>query len=585
MTKRYLNTIGSLQTVNDCGNNAGSYVCNYGGEQTEEYPDIIEALDFIQEKAKDSELSDKFWDECGNVLDMLSSRLGLNRRQVVVIAIMSEIGEAMSWRQFGRFLGLSRLKAMTLSPDIEELRDKRWIYQCASREMGGIFQGFKLVYGVITAFRHNETFTPEKLEGLSLQTFVDRLVKYVRKECRDSNITIEENHRWMLQLAEANTHLTLCDTIMNLTEDSSRILLLMAVSDYARFAGKENEGLTLNDISVWLEDEEDFDLLSIALQEGSHELIRLGYLCHGCQNGMIDSERYQLTEKCKTQLLPDYKIHFRKERILNVGKRHLLKYTEIKEKSLFYNEAERFQLARLKALLDRKGLREVQKRLAASGLRKGIACLFYGSPGTGKTESVLQLARETRRDIIQVDIAGLRDKWVGESEKNIKEVFENYRKLCKSSRNIPILFINEADAIINRRFENTRNSVEKMDNAMQNIILQELENLEGIVIATTNLTGCLDKAFDRRFLFKIEFTRPGTDAKKMIWHSMLPEMGDEECLSLAGEFDFSGGEIENIARKCKIQFVVTGETPTIHTVREFCREEHLNRSNRIRIGF
>lgn len=577
MSRRCLNIVGSQPIDESLGRHTGI--------KRKEHLNIIEALDYIQEQASDSKLSDDFWEECSETLDYLTTRLGLNRRQVVLLAIMCEVGESMSWRQIGKFLGLSRLKTMSLTPDIEDLRDKRWIYQCAAREMGGNYQGYKLVYGVITAFRHNETFVPEQIEGLSLQAFVDRLVKYVRKECRDGSITTEENHRWMLQLTEANTHLGLCDTIMNLIDDSSRFLLLMTVADYARFGGKDNEGLTLNDISAWLEDEEDFDEMTIALQEGSHELFRLGFLSHRCQNGMVDTERYQLTERGKEQLLPGYKIHFRKERILNVSKRNLIKHTEIKAKALYYNDAEMHQIGRLKLLMGKKGLKDVQKRLSACGMRKGIACLFYGSPGTGKTESVLQLARETRRDIMQVDIAGLRDKWVGESEKNIKGIFENYRKLCKASKNIPILFINEADAIINRRLEITNSSVDKMDNSMQNIILQELENLDGIVIATTNLTGCLDKAFDRRFLFKIEFSKPGTAAKKAIWHDMLPEMMEDDCQILAKEFDFSGGQIENIARKCKIEYVVSGVVPSMQLVREFCKEEYLNRNSMARVGF
>ncbi|MDE6521609.1 MAG: ATP-binding protein [Muribaculaceae bacterium] len=577
MRRRCLNIVGN-QPKDEC-------LGKSSGKLTNEYPNIIEALDHIQEEARDSKLSDAFWEECKESIDYLTERLGLTRRQVVIVAILCEVGESMSWRQLGKFLGLSRLKTMTLTPDIENLRDKRWIYQCGAQEMNGCFQGFKLVYGIITAFRHNQPFVPEKIEGLSLQAFVDRLVKYVRKECRDGNISTEENHRWMLQLTEANTHLALCDIIMNLVEDSSRLLLLMAVADYARFAGKENEGLRLTDIAAWLEDEDDFDEMTIALQDGSQELIRLGYLSHACQNGMVDTELFQLTEKGKEKLLSGYKIHFRKERILNAKDRNLLKHTEIKAKTLYYNEAEQNQIERLKVLMHKKGLKDVQKRLNACGMRKGIACLFYGSPGTGKTESVFQLARETGRDIFQVDIAGLRDKWVGESEKNIKRVFDNYRRLCNASRNIPILFINEADAIINQRLENTNNSVEKMDNAMQNIILQELENLDGIVIATTNLTGCLDKAFDRRFLFKVEFSKPGIEAKKAIWHDMLPEMSEEACMELAGAFDFSGGQIENIARKCKIEYVVSGMIPSMQLVKEFCKEEYLNRNNMKKVGF
>ena len=199
MRRRCLNIVGN-QPKDEClGKSSGTL--------TEEHPNIIEALDHIQEEARDSKLSDAFWEECKESIDYLGERLNLTRRQVVIVAILSEVGESMSWRQLGKFLGLSRLKTMTLTPDIENLRDKRWIYQCGAQEMNGCFQGFKLVYGVITAFRHNQPFVPEKIEGLSLQAFIDRLVKYVRKECRDGNISTEENHRWMLQLTEANSHL------------------------------------------------------------------------------------------------------------------------------------------------------------------------------------------------------------------------------------------------------------------------------------------------------------------------------------------------------------------------------------------
>jgi len=139
---------------------------------------------------------------------------------------------------------------------------------------------------------------------------------------------------------------------------------------------------------------------------------------------------------------------------------------------------------------------------------------------------------------------------VGESEKHIKALFTCYREHVKTSENIPILFFNEADAIINLRMEFTEGSraVEKMENSIQNIILQELENIEGIIIAATNMTQNMDKAFERRFLYKIEFNKPDKQVRKMLWKSMLPELNEKESHELASRFDFSGGQIENIAR-------------------------------------
>ena len=253
---------------------------------------------------------------------------------------------------------------------------------------------------------------------------------------------------------------------------------------------------------------------------------------------------------------------------------------------MYYNPQEEKQIARLTELLSQQHLDDIQRRLKAQGMRQGVACLFHGAPGTGKTETVLQIARQTGRDILQVDIAGMRDKYVGESEKNIKRVFSHYRSLCKNSEVLPILFFNEADGIFGRRVENVQQGVDRMDNAMQNIILQELETLDGVLIATTNLTSNLDSAFERRFLFKVEFKKPSVEVKTRIWTSMLKGIRSEEAALLAETYDLSGGQIENIARKRTMDYVLSGEETGLAELKEYCRQESLQKQDkRQTVGF
>jgi SpoVK/Ycf46/Vps4 family AAA+-type ATPase len=219
-------------------------------------------------------------------------------------------------------------------------------------------------------------------------------------------------------------------------------------------------------------------------------------------------------------------------------------------------------------------------------MRRGFACIFYGAPGTGKTESALQIARITGRALMIVDVPNLRSKWVGDTEKNTKAIFEKYRNYCKQSDLAPILLFNEADAILCKRKEGAENSVDKMENAMQNIILQEMETLDGIMIATTNLTGNLDTAFERRFLYKIEFPKPSPNESQHIWHNMLPEISEQEAYDLAKQYSFSGGQIENIARKQVVNAVLSGEDRvSMESVQEACKTELFNNSNTRRIGF
>ena len=260
-------------------------------------------------------------------------------------------------------------------------------------------------------------------------------------------------------------------------------------------------------------------------------------------------------------------------------------HVEIQKKSLFFNPLEQKQIEDLAKLLSVKKFRSIQRRLAKEGMRKGFACLFYGGPGTGKTESVLQIARQTGRDIIQVDFSTLRCKWVGDSEKNIRKVFAYYRNLCDNSEVMPILFFNEADAIFGKRMENVEDSVDKMENTMQNIILQEMEDLDGILIATTNLTGNFDSAFERRFLYKIEFHKPELAVKAKIWKSMLKKINEKDAYYLATQFDLSGGQIENVARKRTVHYVLYGKYANLNEIEEFCRLETLdNRQKRHQIA-
>ena len=219
-------------------------------------------------------------------------------------------------------------------------------------------------------------------------------------------------------------------------------------------------------------------------------------------------------------------------------------------------------------------------------MRPGFCCIFYGTPGTGKTETVYQLARQTGRDIMRVDVDKIKSCWVGESEKNIKALFDRYRNICKNSKLAPILLFNEADAVLGVRMEGAARAVEKMENSIQNIILQEMETLEGIMIATTNLTTNLDKAFERRFLYKIRFDKPSVESRAKIWQTMLPDLSEYDANTLASQFDLSGGEIENIARKHSVNAILKGNNSIdVQEIINSCRHERLSQNDRPKIGF
>ena len=126
-----------------------------------------------------------------------------------------------------------------------------------------------------------------------------------------------------------------------------------------------------------------------------------------------------------------------------------------------------------------------------------------------------------------------------------------------------------------------------MENSIQNIILQEMETLDGIMIATTNLADNLDTAFERRFLYKIKFDKPDAAVRAKIWQTMIPELTETDSAALAESYELSGGQIENVARKYAINCILHGDSANqLQVLRDYCNSERLcTKREARRVGF
>ena len=302
---------------------------------------------------------------------------------------------------------------------------------------------------------------------------------------------------------------------------------------------------------------------------------------HKCVDGLADVTRYKMTETAKRELLAEMKINATEEKLAN-----MLDASKLTQKQLFFPKDIQRQVEELGSFLQPENYQKIQERMKEKGFRYGFACLFYGSPGTGKTETVYQLAKKTGRNIMVVDVPQLKSMWVGQSEKNVKALFDRYREQVSKAKLTPILLFNEADAIIGKRKNGAENAVDKMENSLQNIILQEMEQLDGIMIATTNLQQNMDKAFERRFLYKIKFDKPTEEARASIWHSMIPDLSELDIHTLASKYDFSGGQIENIARHYAIDTILHGQAEDVLPMLiRHCDNERLEENCVKKIGF
>ena len=308
--------------------------------------------------------------------------------------------------------------------------------------------------------------------------------------------------------------------------------------------------------------------------------LQKGKLVECSKQGFFDQSVLTLTDSGKRLFFGDDARNFMEK----MGGRDFILPEKIVERKLYFGEGLQAQLDLLQKSLEEEHFVELRKRLEEKGMQKGIAVLLYGPPGTGKTESVMQIAKAIDRAIYHVDISATKSCWFGESEKLIKDVFKKYEDICEHSEKRPILLFNEADGIFSKRKGSDSSNVAQTENTIQNIILEEMERLDGILIATTNMADNLDGAFERRFLFKIKFEKPVQEARMSIWLSKMPTLKDDDARALADAFDFSGGEIDNIVRKSAIIEVLNGAEPDLQELKRLCKEEKMHGDN-VRIGF
>lgn len=217
--------------------------------------------------------------------------------------------------------------------------------------------------------------------------------------------------------------------------------------------------------------------------------------------------------------------------------------------------------------------KKVLERLSLWGIKssKNIEAkiIFYGPPGTGKTMSAFGVAKAMKKAVLSFDCSKILSKWVGESEQNVRKIFDTYKNIANSCKQSPILLLNEADQFLSTRIEGGSGS-DKMHNQMQNIFLEQIERFSGVLIATTNFLESLDSAFSRRFDLKIEFKKPDFKDRLKMWEKFLPKNADfEEAFELEtlAKYELSGAQILMVVKNTALKTAISKDG--IFTMRAF----------------
>jgi hypothetical protein len=555
-------------------------------------PNLLADLDRIRQLAEEYGFSEEFFGKAKENLDAACTLLKITPVQAALFTLLLERSGTpdASLAGIAKAIKCGKIQALCYRSDLEALEFKHIIVShddddsifsstpsFLKKRRGQDTLSYTVPLDVIQALETGREYSYTIYQGISPEEFYT-VASYIlgafrRKELDTKQFVTEINY---------------------LFSGNPNSMFLKKIKSY-RFGLKNDIALLMFCTALVEDDKESLHFSSLRFifgrrnrdtrrefESGEHVLFTSRLLEHVCDDGLADTCEYRLIGSAREQFLGDLDLKEKK----NVRGNNIIRSDAVAEKKLYYPPKVRVQIEELTGLLREENFSFIVKRLKESNMKTGFACLFSGSPGTGKTETAYQIARATGRDIFFVDISETKSMWFGESEKTVKALFTRYNGMVKHASVAPILLFNEADAVLGKRQElsSERRGPAQTENAMQNILLQEIENLNrGILIATTNMAHNFDEAFERRFLYKIKFEKPDPEAKTAIWKSILPQ-GDIDVPALASRFDFSGGQIENVARKALVAGLIRGAPLSGADITALCEEELPARDVR-RIGF
>ena len=539
---------------------------------------ISKAMSSVYQSLNGSKLKIKKTKIYSAAMENLKALYNISQIQVWILCLVCERyferEDSSSLQNISGKLGVPVMSIIRWKKEIEFLVEHGFLEHCGRNDAVQPLNDFS------ESIYNNTEYIPQAKKEVDDIEFISYMADRYESR-RGEDMSARSIQRELRLYEKAHSHLEVVKRVSDELENPNYRFFVYDVANDVLKGVVSNLNATISDL---YDGGERYSVASKMMEE-NHELFQKG-LIEFAKKGNLSEATITLSDKGRKLVLGEKAFLFED----SINDKNLIKTDNIKEKKLFYSPENQKEIDRLKAALQEEKLKGIQQRLKDDGLPVGVAVLLYGAPGTGKTESVMQIAKETGRSIVHVDISEAKSAWFGESEKRIKKIFTSYKNACeiaeKKGELMPILLFNEADALISKRKSDTSGNCAQTENAIQNIILEELESLKGIFIATTNLASNMDSAFERRFLFKIKFENPSTEAKTLIWMNKLSWLDKDSATEFAKEYDFSGGQIDNIVRKIAMNEVITGERPAITDIHDMCKCEKIdNPDGSRRMGF
>lgn len=542
---------------------------------------VLSDISKIYEAAKKSRFKTSSFESVRKELEYLSDRLQVDEEGTILFCLIFTLNfenSTVSYHSIGSVIKTNVVQVMALVDVFEELKRKGLITERTGKDY---YNKTSYEYFISDEVRdailkNHLPFERKSKKFTSAINVLEAIYDILRQRADDEINGIELYSRIseVLDLHENEISLVFKVKKLDLSSLDQAILLYIL---WKTLSGEESVGMSWT-LEGLIKSSSKRISYSQSIILGKNPLI--------CK-GLVEVEKATFFNNSNLKLGP-IGIRLLEDEGFTIGTfddKDVVEHSTIKERSLYYDPKEERQLDMLRDILDPNRFISIQEELEKRNLPIGVNCILYGPPGTGKTEGVFQMAKHSGRDVLKVDISETRSKWFGDSEKLIKKVFTRYEALYGNRELAPILLFNEADAILSKRMDPSGSNVGQTMNTIQNILLEELECFKGIFIATTNLLDNLDKAFERRFLFKVQICRPGKEARMKMWKDKLMGLPDEIYHELSSKFHLSGGEIENITRKILMQEVIENKKVDHEQILGFCENEKFSKETKRTVGF